>query len=137
MKTKIIVLNVAVIISALAAFAANTKNLKTEDPAADSYTIMKATIKSADSRLEVIAGKIQVEEGTKGISIVRCSGEVTIRSGTRTIEGKDITIKLGAGDSLSILMSDASVWGKQMPNQAPEPTPTAVTPPAGQEARQP
>ena len=27
--------------------------------------------------------------------------------------------------------------GKEQPNQSPEPTPTAVTPPAGQEARQP
>ena len=43
------------------------------------------------------------------------------------IQGKDSAI---GGYNFSELM-------KNEPNQAPEPTPTAVTPPAGQEARQP
>ena len=46
-------------------------------------------------------------------------------------------IYVSSRDRLLLLFVEDALSKKTEPNQAPEPTPTAVTPPAGQEARQP
>ena len=73
------------------------------------------------------------------------------------IAAKAATMQKDASDSLTVLFiylggawlylwiltylpeitKAETATGKKEPNQAPEPTPTSVTPPAGQEARQP
>ena len=113
MKTKTIVLCLAAIISISVAIAVGAENKKAESVVVTlsegSSERANAIIKNADTQLEVSAANINVEEGSGGvISIVRCSGEVTIRSGARTIQGKDITIKMGAGDTLKISTAGAS-----------------------------
>jgi len=54
-------------------------------------------------------------------------------------EAYSLLIRAGAaGVATAILSVGVALFSrrKTKPNQAPEPTPTAVTPPAGQEARQ-
>jgi hypothetical protein len=47
----------------------------------------------------------------------------------------DVDIEKAFDSMIEVVSADLA--SKTEPNQAPEPTPTAVTPPAGQEARQP
>ena len=66
-------------------------------------------------------------------------GSFTLRYSTSVYRRLGFPVILSGVLVIAIVLGIAAsrAEAKNRPNQAPEPTPTAVTPPAGQEARQP